>query len=64
MHVLPDSNLQLKLMNKMYKFKIFKKTTKFRKYDRGLSRFIINRKKYIVRKKRTSLQLTFNSTFF
>ncbi len=64
MHVLPDSNVQLKLMSKMYKFKVFKKTTKFRKYDRGLSRFIINRKKYIVRKKRTSLQLTFNSTFF
>ena len=43
-------------MNHAYKFKVFKKTTKFKKYNRGLTRFIHNRKKNILRKKRSSLQ--------
>lgn len=48
---------------KINRFKIFKKTTKFKRYNRGLTRFIINRKKYILRKKRTSFQITFNLVF-
>lgn len=47
-------------MLKIHRFKVFKKTTKFKRYNRGLTRFIINRKKYILRKKRTSLQFQFN----
>ena len=47
-----------KLFNSMesaYKFKTFKKNIKFKRYNRGITRFIINRKKYILRKKRTTL---------
>ena len=36
-----------------YKFKFFKKNIKFKRFNRGLTRFIINRRKYILRKKRT-----------
>lgn len=49
---------------KIYRFKLFKKTTKFKRYNRGLTRFIINRKKYVLRKKRTSLQYMVNLTYF
>jgi len=49
---------------KIYRFKLFKKTTKFKRYNRGLTRFITNRKKYILRKKRTSLQFMVNLTYF
>lgn len=42
-------------MESVYKFKTFKKNIKFKRYNRGLTRFIINRKKYILRKKRTTL---------
>ena len=38
---------------KAYKFKLFKKNIKFKRFNRGLTRFIINRRKYILRKKRT-----------
>lgn len=64
MGVLTNKNNSLITMNKIYKFKIFKKTTKFKRYNRGLTRFIINRKKYILRKKRTNYQLMLNLSFF
>lgn len=48
----------------VYKFKAFKKTTKFKRYNRGLTRFIINRKKNILRKKRSSLQFVSHLTHF
>ena len=64
MNVLISDNYSTLSMKKIYKFKIFKKTTKFKRYNRGLTRFIINRKKYILRKKRTSYQLMFNLSFF
>ena len=64
MNVLISDNCSTLSMKKIYKFKIFKKTTKFKRYNRGLTRFIINRKKYILRKKRTSYQLMFNLSFF
>ena len=44
------------ITKKVYKFKTFKKNIRFLKHNRGLTKFIINRKKYILRKKRTSLQ--------
>ena len=64
MNVLSRDQNSMVSMEKIYKFKIFKKTTKFKRYNRGLTRFIINRKKYILRKKRTSYQLMFNLSFF
>ena len=64
MSVLVSDKSSMMSIKKVYKFKIFKKTTKFKRYNRGLTRFIINRKKYILRKKRTSLQLMFNLSFF
>lgn len=64
MSVLVNKNNSLIVMNKVYKFKIFKKTTKFKRYNRGLTRFIINRKKYILRKKRTTYQLMLHFSFF
>ena len=42
-------------MESVYKFKTFKKNIKFKRYNRGITRFIINRKKYVLRKKRTTL---------
>lgn len=51
-------------MSRVYRFKVFKKTTKFKRYNKGVTRFIINRKKYVLRKKRTSLQLKFNLTYY
>jgi hypothetical protein len=64
MSVLVSDKSPMVSIKKIYKFKIFKKTTKFKRYNRGLTRFIINRKKYILRKKRTSYQLMFNLSFF
>lgn len=43
---------------------MFKKTTKFKRYNKGITRFILNRKKYILRKKRTSFQFQSNLVFF
>lgn len=48
-------NQLLNSMESAYKFKTFKKNIKFKRFNRGLTRFIINRKKYILRKKRTTL---------
>lgn len=61
MHV---DNIFLGSMVKVYRFKLFKKTTKFKRYNKGITKFIINRKKYILRKKRTSLQMMFNLTYY
>lgn len=47
-------NQSFSLMENAYKFKTFKKNIKFKRFNRGLTRFIINRKKYILRKKRTT----------
>ena len=58
-----DDKFRLNSILKVYRFKLFKKTMKFKRYNRGLTRFIINRKKYILRKKRTSLQFMFNLTY-
>ena len=57
-------NILLNSMIKVYRFKLFKKTTKFKRYNRGITKFIINRKKYILRKKRTSAQMMFNLTYY
>jgi len=38
----------------IYKFKSFKRNIKFKKYNKGITLFIKNRKKYIVRKRKTS----------
>ena len=38
----------------IYNFKIFKKNIKFKKYNKGFSKYIINRKKYFLKKKRTN----------
>ena len=51
-----SSSISMNRINHAYKFKVFKKTTKFKRYNRGLTRFIHNRKKNILRKKRSSLQ--------
>lgn len=63
MDILLNTQKSLFIMNKVYKFKIFKKTTKFKKYNKGLTRFIINRKKYILRKKKTSYAFLYNLSF-
>ena len=52
------------ITNKVYRFKTFKKNIRFLKHNRGLTKFIINRKKYILRKKRTSLQFIAGITWF
>jgi len=44
---------------KIYKFKIFKKTTRFKKYSIGPTKYIINRKKYQTRKKRSTNLLNY-----
>jgi len=51
-------------LSTVYKFKVFKKTTKFKRYNRGLTKFIINRKKNVLRKKRSSLQFVSHLTHF
>ena len=59
MHFLNDSldnKDTMYIVNKVYRFKTFKKNIRFLKHNRGLTKFIINRKKYVLRKKRTSLQ--------
>ena len=64
MYILLNTRKSLFIMNKVYKFKIFKKTTKFKKYNKGLTKFIINRKKYILRKKKTSYAFLYNLSFW
>ncbi len=46
---------KLTYIKNIYNFKIFKKNIKFKKYNKSLSRYIINRKKYFFKKKRTNL---------
>lgn len=41
-------------MKEAYKFKLFKKNIKFKRFNRGFSKFIVNRKKYILRKRRSN----------
>lgn len=48
----------------LHKFKIFRKTTKFKRYNRWGTRFILNRKKYILRKRRTMLITNFSLISF
>ena len=38
----------------IYNFKAFKKNIKFKKYNYGITKFIKNRKKYVLRKKVTN----------
>ena len=45
------SNAIFNFAEKAYKFKSFKKNIKFKRFNKGLTRFIINRRKYILRKK-------------
>ena len=40
---------------KLYLFRSFKKNIKFKRFNRGLTRFIKNRKKFMLRRKRNSL---------
>lgn len=49
----------IKSFIKIYKFKIFKKTTRFKKHSVGLTKYIINRKKYHNRKKRSTNLLNY-----
>ena len=67
MHFLNDSldnKDTMYIVNKVYRFKTFKKNIRFLKHNRGLTKFIINRKKYVLRKKRTSLQFIAGITWF
>lgn len=59
-----DKMFAINLMKKVYKFKVFKKTTKFKRYNRGITKFILNRKKYILRKKRGPLQFKLFNIYF
>ena len=65
MHLSKSVSQKLKFLNitknliKTYKFKIFKKTTRFKKHNIGLTRYIINRKKYHNRKRRTTNLLNY-----
>lgn len=43
-----------KTVKKVHSFKVFKKSTKFKKYNRGITKFIMNRKKYLIKKKSTN----------
>lgn len=43
----------------IYKFKAFKKNLRFKKYNLGITKFIKNRKKYIIRKRKTSNILSY-----
>ena len=49
----------IKSFVKTYKFKIFKKTTRFKKHNIGLTKYIINRKKYHNRKRRSTNLLNY-----
>jgi hypothetical protein len=40
------------LLKNSYRYKVFKKNLKFKKLNRGITKFIINRKKYLKRKKK------------
>lgn len=58
------SNVVLPLFNsvkKVHLFKVFKKTTRFKKYRKYVTGFVMNRRRYIIRKKRTRFQYLFNS---
>lgn len=39
---------------KVHSFKVFKRSTKFKRYNRGHTKFVLNRKKYTLRKKITT----------
>lgn len=52
-----------KRLRKRYNFKAFRKNTKFKRYHVGITKFILNRKKYILRKKRTTFIFKSYSTF-
>ena len=45
----------------VYLFKVFKKTTRFKKYRKYQTGFVMNRRRYMIRKKRTRFQYLFNS---
>lgn len=49
---------------KVHSFKIFKRSTKFKRYNRGYTKFIFNRKKYALRKKKTTLYTKFTIPLF
>jgi hypothetical protein len=60
---LEDANWRdnmLRSVKKVHSFKVFKRSTKFKRYNRGLTKFILNRRKYILRKKiSTAISLFF-----
>lgn len=41
-------------VKKVHSFKVFKRSTKFKRYNKGITKFIMNRKKYFLRKRATS----------
>ena len=47
----------------VYVFKMFKKTTKFKRFRKYKTGFIMNRKKYILRRKVSRFQVLFNSAY-
>ena len=51
-------------LSTLKRFKVFKKTTKFKKYALGVSRTIINRKKYVTRKRRSSFLIFQKYAYF
>lgn len=38
-------------IHSIHSFKVFRRSTKFKRYNRGITKFIMNRRRYIVRKK-------------
>ena len=52
------------LLKNTYRYKVFKKNLKFKKLNRGITKFIINRKKYLKRKKKTNLVLYYQVALF
>lgn len=49
---------------KVHSFKVFKRSTKFKRYNRGSTKFIFNRKRYALRKKKTTLYAKFTVPLF
>ena len=47
----------------IYNFKAFKKNIKFKKYNYGITKFIKNRKKYVLRKKVTNYVFLYNIAY-
>ena len=55
-----DINKNFKKISQIYVFKSFRKNLKFKKYKTGLTSFVINRKKYFLRKRKTNFLVKVN----